>query len=228
MIALPRDNDLVRCMMELMREQIVAHGQHAAEAFTAYARASGMTPGIRAGFVDVGYSGTMQSAIQGILGQNLVGLYMGVSEAAAQVRRLGGHAFGAFAEGDVGSFTGGYGLMLEAFLTAPHGQVIGYDQDHAPVFRHDGQSQKQFATLERMYQGAEAYALTLMRTYGPDLLDLPFRPEVATSMLQAVRDGRLKLSSGLMASLAVEDDFCGNGEIAVFSHLGITAAPRLV
>lgn len=225
MISLPRDSDLVRCMMELMREQIVAHGQHAAEAFTAYARASGMTPGIRAGFVDVGYSGTMQSAIQGVLGQPLVGLYMGVSEAAAQVRRLGGHAFGAFAEGDVGSFTGGYGLMLEAFLTAPHGQVIGYDEDHAPVFRHDGQSQKQFATLERLYQGAEAYALTLMRTYGPDLLDLPFRPEAATSMLQAVRDGRLKLSSELVASLAVEDDFCGNGEIAVFSHLGIPPSP---
>ncbi|MGI4748067.1 MAG: rhamnan synthesis F family protein [Janthinobacterium lividum] len=226
MISLPRDNDLVRCVMELMREQIVVHGQRAAEAFTAYARASGMTADIRAGFVDVGYSGTMQSAIQGVLGQPLVGLYMGVSEAAVQVRRLGGHAFGAFAQGDVGSFTGGYGLMLEAFLTAPHGQVIGYDASHAPVFRHDGQSQKQFAVLERLYQGAEAYALTLMRTYGPDLLDFPFSPEAATSMLQAVRDGRLRLSSELMAGLAVEDDFCGNGEIPVFSHLGIAAAPK--
>ena len=43
-------------------------------------------------------------------------------------------------------------------------------------------------------------------------------------MLQAVRDRRIRLSPALMAALSVEDDFCGNGEIAVFRHLGLDGA----
>jgi FMN phosphatase YigB (HAD superfamily) len=221
-IALPRDAELVRCAMEMMEPAITAHGQTALEAFKAYADASGMTAPGRHGFVDVGYSGTMQAAIQRMLGRPLIGLYMGVSQDAAQVRAGGGYAFGAFVEGDVGGFTGGYGLMLEAVLTAPHGQVIGYDiatSPPSPLFRHDGVSQRTFAVLERLYDGAEEYALDLLRCYGPDLLDLPFRAEAATAMLQAVRDGRLRLSPDLMAALSVEDDFCGSGEIPVFSQL---------
>ena len=147
---------------------------------------------------------------------------MGVSHAAAQVWGAGGHAFGAFADGDVADFTGGYGLMLEAFLTAPHGQVVGYDETMTPptpLFRADGLSQQAFPFLERIYQGVERYALDLVRCYGPDLLDLPFRSSTATSMLQAFRDGRIRLAPEIMAALSVEDDFCGNGEIPVFRQL---------
>ena len=218
-ISLPRDADLVRCVMELMRAPIEAHAQASMRGFAAYAEANGMTGTAPLGFVDVGYSATMQTAIQTVLGRPLIGLYMGVSHDAAQVRRTGGHAFGAFADGDVADFTGGYGLMLEAFLTAPHGQVIGYDDGTAPptpLFRHDGAAQRQFSTLERLYAGVEEYALGLIRCYGPDVLELPFRPQAATAMLQAVRDGRLRLSPTLGAALSVEDDFCGSGEIAVF------------
>ena len=218
-ISLPRDNDLVRCVMELMRGPIEAHAQTSLRAFTAYAEASGITAPGPSGFVDVGYSATMQTAIQTVFGRPLIGLYMGVSHDAAQVRRSGGHAFGAFADGDVASFTGGYGLMIEAFLTAPHGQVTGYDDSAtppAPLFRHDGTAQRLFPTLERMYRGVEDYALELIGCYGPGLLDVAFRPQAATAMLQAVRDGRLRLSPAVGAALSVEDDFCGSGEIAVF------------
>ena len=226
-ISFPRDADLVRCMIELMGDGIAAHGAGALRAFTAYAAQIGLTGPGPLGFVDVGYSGTMQTAIQTALGRPLIGLYMGVSQDAAQVRTGGGHAFGAFADGNVADFTGGYGLMLEAFLTAPHGQVTGYDDavPATPLFRHDGLSQDLFPTLERIYDGVEQYALSLIRCWGPDLLDLPFRPEAATAMLQAVRDRRIRLSPELMAALSVEDDFCGNGEIAVFRHLGLDGAP---
>ncbi len=221
-IAFPRDRELVRCMMELMREPITRHGSEAARGLAAYAASVGMQGPGPYGFVDVGYSGTMQTALQGMLGTRLIGLYMGVSHDAAQVRQGGGFAFGAFADGNVAEFTGGYGLMLEAFLTAPHGQVTGYDDSVSPPqprFRHDGLSQTMFPTLERFYQGAENYALSLLRCWGPDLLDLPFRPETATAMLEQVRRGRLGLSEALRRALSVEDDFCGSGEIAVFQNL---------
>ncbi len=226
-VSFPRDAELVRCMIELMGDGIAAHGARALRAFSAYAEQVGLTGPGPIGFVDVGYSGTMQTAIQTALGRSLIGLYMGVSHDASQVRAGGGHAFGAFADGNVADFTGGYGLMLEAFLTAPHGQVVGYDDSAlpaTPLFRHDGLSQDVFPTLERIYDGVEEYARTLIRCWGPDLLDLPFRPEAATAMLQAVRDRRIRLSPELMAALSVEDDFCGNGEIAVFRHLGLDGA----
>jgi FMN phosphatase YigB (HAD superfamily) len=221
-IRFPRDTELVRCMMELMRAPIVAHGKDMARGLAAYADSVGMDGAGPYGFVDVGYSGTMQTALQSVLETRLIGLYMGVSHDAAQVRAGGGHAFGAFADGNVADFTGGYGLMLEAFLTAPHGQVIGYDDERSPLrvrFRHDGLSQTMFPVLERFYQGAERYAVSLMRCWGPDLLAVPFRAEAATAMLEAVRRGRIRLGDDLMRALSVEDDFCGGGEIAVFHRL---------
>ena len=222
LISLPRDEELVRCVMELRRPEIVAHGTRALAGLRAYAASRGLGSERPLGFVDVGYSATMQTALQAATGRPLVGLYMGVSHAAAQVRAGGGHAFGAFADGNVASFTGGYGLMLEAFLTAPHGQVIGYDDGvspPAPRFRHDGLSQRRFATLERLYEGAERYALELIACWGPELLELPFRPQTATAMLEAVRIGRLRLAPDLLGALSVEDDFCGNGEIDVFGRM---------
>ncbi len=221
-IALPRDEELVRCMMELRRPEIVAHGERALAALRAYAASRGLGSERPLGFVDVGYSATMQTALQAAMGRPLVGLYMGVSHAAAQVRTGGGHAFGAFADGNVASFTGGYGLMLEAFLTAPHGQVIGYDDGVSPPvprFRDGGLSQRRFPVLERIYQGAERYALELVACWGPELLELPFQPQAATAMLDAVRTGRLRLAPEVLGALSVEDDFCGNGEIDVFGRL---------
>ncbi len=219
-LSLPRDSAVLRCTMDLLREPIEEHGRHAAQGLLAYAEAAGIGQGPSA-FVDVGYSGTMQAALQRVTGSPLIGLYMGVSHAATQVSDGGGHAFGAFADGDVADFTGGFGLMLEAFLTAPHGQVIGYDSGSsppAPVFREDGYSQTVFTALERFYAGAERYALDLLRCWGPDMLDLRYPPDAATAMLAAVRDGRLRLDPALTAVLSVEDDFCGNGEIAVFGR----------
>ncbi len=221
-IRLPGDEELVRCVMELRRPEIAAHGRRALAQLRAYAASRGLDSARPLGLVDVGYSATMQTALQAATGRPLIGLYMGVSQAASQVRAGGGHAFGAFADGDVESFTGGYGLMLEAFLTAPHGQVIGYDDavsPPAPRFRHDGLSQRQFPTLERIYAGVERYALELIACWGPELLELPFRPEAATAMLEAVRDGRLRLGPDVLGALSVEDDFCGNGEIDVFGRL---------
>ncbi|MCQ8278948.1 hypothetical protein NFI95_10870 [Acetobacteraceae bacterium KSS8] len=217
-LSLPRDNELLRCTMDLLRDPIEAHGARAAQGLRAYAEAAGIGQGPSA-FVDVGYSGTMQAALQRVTGVPLVGLYMGVSHAAAQVREAGGHAFGAFADGDVADFTGGFGLMLEAFLTAPHGQVVGYDTEAtppAPLFRSVGYSQTVFSQLERFYAGAERYALDMLRCWGADMLDLHYPPSAATAMLAALRNGRLRLDPLLTASLSVEDDFCGNGEIAVF------------
>ena len=73
--------------------------------------------------------------------------------------------------------------------------------------------------LERIYAGVERYALELIACWGPELLELPFRPEAATAMLGAVRTGRLRLGPAVLGALSVEDDFCGNGEIDVFGQL---------
>ncbi|MCQ8240735.1 rhamnan synthesis F family protein [Rhizosaccharibacter radicis] len=223
-IRLPRDDDTMRCVLDLLREPIEAHGREALDALRRHAAGIGLGLGLGrdepAGFVDVGYSGTIQNALQRALGRPLIGFYMGVSEAAAQLRAGGGHAFGFFADGNVADFTGGYGLMIEAFLTAPHGQVLGYDgPDAVPRFGPHGQAQQGFAVLERMYAGVERYALELLDAYGPCLMRLPFQPHAATAMLEAFRRRRLVLDPALTAVLSVEDDFCGNGEIPVFAGI---------
>ena len=169
--------------------------------------------------MDVGYSATIQSAIQHALGIRLVGFYMAVTEAAAKVRAQGGYAFGAFARGEeAAAFGGAFGLLLEAVLTAPHGQVTGYARRglwrraqpvHVPV----DAARSRFVRLGRVHAGILSACLERLSVHG-------LQPEAdPLAMLRRLGEGTVSVSPEIREMLRVEDRFCGNGEIDVLSRL---------
>ena len=226
-IVLMRDAGVVHCVVELMGAEIGPHVRRAHAGFVAYAAEHGLLDGGRAGMVDVGYSATMQSAIQRTLGIRLVGFYMAATEAAQKVGETGGYAFGAFAEGAPATrFGSDFGLFLEAVLSAPHGQVIGYaapgdappPAPGEPVFDAGGASQHAFATLERIHAGIRAYCLERLAAHGLQPEPEPF------AALRRLGEGSVELPAGIRQALFVEDAFCGNGEIDVLARAAAARA----
>jgi hypothetical protein len=225
-IALMRDAGVVHCVAGLMADEIAPHVRQAHANFESYAAALGLTEKGQAGLVDVGYSATIQSAIQKTLGTGMIGFYMAVTEAARKTSDEGGYAFGAFAEGAAAAqFGGEFGLFLEAVLTAPHGQVIGYTASSdgggasEPVFEAGGAAQHAFPMLERIHAGIHAYCLGRLASHGLQPEADPF------ATLRRLGGGSVTLAPEIRQALFVEDAFCGNGEIDVLARAGASGAP---
>ena len=224
-IALMRDAAIVQCVADLLTDEIVPHVRRAHMGFMAYAGQCGLLDAGRAGLVDVGYSATMQSAIQNILGLGLTGFYMATTDAAGKVGDAAGYAFAAFAEGaEADGFSAVFGLLLEAVLTAPHGQVTGYDAPKRrrkrrsepvcePLFATGGTAQHGFAVIERIHSGITGYCLNRLATEGLQPEKDPFL------LLRKLSQGSVTLAASIRQVLCVEDAFCGNGEIDVLGRI---------
>ncbi len=106
-------------------------------------------------------------------------------DTAQGVAQDGGAAFSCFSAGSENPETStlpvlAYGLAVEAFLTAPHGQVVGYEnagERIAPLFKTDPRTPAEHAVLAELHAGAEQYVTDTLDLYGPELLqaDIPTR-----------------------------------------------------
>ena len=217
-LRLPDDAAYVQRMMTLLRPEIEAHAADARAAFLAYCHQVGLDRPESVGLVDVGYSGTIQLAMQRVLGRPLVGLYMSARPAAARVEADGGYAYGALADPidpDLSTPFSRSVVILETVFTAPHGQVTGFDRQPdgtmSPRFLPDGPAQRHFAVTERMQRGAQEYCLDLVRTLGPLIHELEIDRTLPQVQLDLLAKGGLKLSQDLAKTIIFEDDFCGNG-----------------
>ncbi len=226
-VALPGDAPAVRGKLRDRETEIVAQARGELDACRRYLIAQGV--GETSGVVDVGYSATIQKGLQTILGHGLAGFYMATFADAAEVAQAGGSAAGAFgdgvAPGDSASAIA-HALVLEAFLTAPHGQVDHFvigDDGAEPVFKPSRLTVDEAALLAQMHAGAVAYVEDLMAFYGPEVADLAVDPEAALAPLKALAEGRVRALPELLAVLKVDDAFCGHDELAVGASLAARA-----
>lgn len=221
-VALPRDAAFVEAVISTLAEPIREQARSEAAALRTYLRDIGCFEDGAAGIVDIGYSATIQSGLQDILGLPLAGYYMFTAKRAEVVRRRDGLAFGCFQDSLFGgSMPEGFmrkTVLLEAFLTSPQGQLSHFrtmpDGRALPVFREGGRSQAHFALLEAMYEGALRYARDLIKLGGRDVFTAvsPAR-RAAFIGLDAVLDGRLPIGNAIADAMFLEDAFSGNGEI---------------
>lgn len=216
-VRLPADAAVVERIMTDLRPEITAHGADLNARFRAYARQEGLDAGGLHAVVDVGYSATIQKMMQLALGQPLTGFYMTTFDTAQGVAQDGGAAFSCFSAGNENPETStlpvlAYGLAVEAFLTAPHGQVVGYetaDERIAPLFKVDPRTPAEHAVLAEMHAGAEQYVTDTLDLYGPELLQADIPTRGPQEFLRLLMQGLIATPSEPMRMLGVEDDFCG-------------------
>lgn len=227
-VTLPADGDAVHAVMNALEPVIRRRAREELDAFCAYAHDVGFAQGGNAALVDIGYSGTIQHALQRVLECPLIGLYMMTAPHAAQVRQGRGLAFGCFQDAVYGDMRPpgflNYTVLLEALLTAPHGQVvrIRYDDrgEAVPEFAEGGVSQKSFADLERIFLGAQRYADDLIRAGGVASLHVASEGSTPFMMLaKKVFDGSVVIGESMLASLSMEDKYSGNGEVSLAERI---------
>ncbi|MGU3329539.1 rhamnan synthesis F family protein [Methylobacterium mesophilicum] len=216
-VRLPADAPVVERVMTALESEITAHGADLNARFRAYARQEGLDAEGRHAVVDVGYSATIQKMMQVALGQPLIGFYMTTFDTADAVQTDGGAAFSCFRAGAENLETSSlpvlaYGLAVEAFLTAPHGQVVGYETAGdwiAPLFKADPRTPAEHAILAELHGGAEQYVIDTLDLYGPSLLQAEIPTRGPQEFLRLLMQGLIATPSEPMKTLGVEDDFCG-------------------
>ncbi|MDE4915353.1 rhamnan synthesis F family protein [Methylobacterium sp. 092160098-2] len=216
-VRLPVDAPVVERVMTDIKPEITAHGADMNARFRAYARQERLNTEGLCAVVDVGYSATIQKMMQMALGQPLIGFYMTTFDTAQTVKKDGGAAFSCFSAGAENPETSSlpvlaYGLAVEAFLTAPHGQVVGYEtvgDRIAPLFKVDLRTPAEHGVLAELHAGAEQYITDTLDLFGPDLLQADIPTRGPQEFLRLLMQGLIVTPSEPMRTLGVEDDFCG-------------------
>lgn len=232
-IVLPDDAAYVEEMLRILESNIVEHARKELDALRQYCAEAGLMAASRIGLVDVGYSGSIQKALQTVLGKPMAGLYLATVEHAARVEEGDGIACGCFADRDTFATTGCAALrdcrILEAFLTAPHGQVLRFEIQNGqtvPVFKREGLSQSAFSSLLDIYEGISSYFDDLIHAFGPDVFLIA--PDLSDSQItfKALVQHGVVVSGRIADVLYLEDDYCGNSELAA-GNLAIDEIQKL-
>ncbi|NIE65476.1 HAD family hydrolase [Burkholderia sp. Ax-1719] len=227
-IELPDDSASLAKVLTLLEPQIRGQARAELDAFRTYARQVGFAQDKATTFVDIGYSGTIQHALQRVFERPLIGLYMVTAPNAAQVRDEGGLAFGCFQDALYHDMRPErfmhYTVLLEALLTAPHGQVVRFrvqpDGEAVPEFAPEGVAQRRFGQLEAIYAGAQRYVDDLLALGGASMLAVGAEAHAPLMMLAAKAfDGGVTIGDALLAGLSMEDRYSGNGEVALADRL---------
>jgi glycosyltransferase involved in cell wall biosynthesis/FMN phosphatase YigB (HAD superfamily) len=176
----------------------------------------------RAALVDIGYSGTIQRALNRFLSNIAGGYYFVTVEKAAEIERDGHFAKGCFGHhinafhSDIPLYQ--FSLLSEAILTAPHGQLIRFEAhgtDTTPRFKAPGLAQEHFADIDQMHQGALQYLSDVLDVTGEHFELLAGHNQTANLAIRQIMEYRWKLGFDTPA-LHVEDNYSGNHEISIF------------
>jgi FkbM family methyltransferase len=207
---------------ELIREHLGAISEHcatAAELLRGYLSGAGFFDAGRIGVVDLGYSATIQRALQTAAGRGLHGYYFAMTPTATAVGEGGGTASACFGEEEPGGAVPDImrcSLLLEALFAAPAGQVSAYKQvgdEVVPVYVDEPDSGPHFPELVAAADGMQAYCADITRAYGPEALLIEVPPDEAIKPLLALVGGWGGIPAALQRALTVEDAFCGNGNL---------------
>jgi FMN phosphatase YigB (HAD superfamily) len=220
-----RDRGEAANLVRRMREPIVAAMRGPLERLRAYLTQEGADQP-NSLIVDIGYSATIQSALQTITGVPFNGAYMVTSQPAKDVGKRNGRATGYFSHDYAPSVVRDYSMLLESVLTAPHGSTIDYRYDNGrvePVSGAPNEAQRYFSYLEEQYGGASQYIADLLDTYGPEIALTTFSPRECEAGLRQLAEGTLLPPAEFWRRLSVENDFCGEGEIDIGEFYGLAA-----
>lgn len=176
----------------------------------------------RSALVDIGYSATIQRALVKFMRGIVGGYYFVTVEQSAEIDQFQqfakgcfGHRINAF-HADLPIYQ--FSLLLEAVLTAPHGQLLGFTDvagEVVPRFKAPGLAQQHFSDLEEIQKGALDFLKDALEISGDLFESLGHHHKAANLPIRQTMEYRWKLGFDTPA-LHVEDNYSGNEEISIF------------
>lgn len=173
----------------------------------------------RCALVDIGYAASIQKSLTECVDGIAGGYYFVTTDKALSVEEKGQFAQGCFGHGinpfhsDIPLYQ--YALLFEAVLTAPHGQLLGFDAQGQPRYKVPGLAQKHFADLECIHAGALEFLRDTLAAAGEEFFSLGQYHKASQLPIRQTMHGRWKLGFS-SAALHVEDNFSGNEELSIF------------
>lgn len=216
-IQLPRDVGVVREWLRANEAAVQRQSLDENMAFRAYLDEKRLTDAaIKWGVVDIGYSATIQNALQLIAGRSLHGYYMATYQDAVRVAKTNGTAVGYFLDGggplDVHIPLVRHQLVLEAVLTAPHGQLLRFVIEGAtarPRFKPYRRKRLEEEALTLLHDGILKYTDDLVHYFGSAVLQIEADRTILQEPLRHLGEGAVRTSSRVKQLLKVEDEYCG-------------------
>lgn len=216
-IQLPRDEEVAREWLRAHEATVQRQALDENIAFRAYLDESRLTDAATNwGVVDIGYSATIQNALQLISGRSLHGYYMATYQDALRVRQANGTAIGYLLDGgapwDLHIPLIRHQLILEAVLTAPHGQLLRFVIEGGsarPRFKPHRRKRLEEEALRLLHDGVLKYTDDLIHYFGPAVLRIEANRSILQEPLRQLGEGAVRTSSRVKQLLKVEDEYCG-------------------
>ena len=221
-VELPRGASKAFACLSDAADLVLAHAAVERAGYLDYARR--LTES-HAALVDVGFSGTAQSALMRLVGAPLTGYYWVTTDRVAALERAGGCTRAWLAErvdpaaSDMPALR--YHMLLEAVFTAPQGQLLRFEGGAGtprPVFKPPGAAQRRFAEIARIHAGVLAYVRDALDALGDDALDLDLDRELVQRPLRLVAEGRWPVGP-LSELLFVDDEYSGLAEVSAVGRI---------
>ena len=222
-ICLPEDKKIAESVIASIQEDIIKHSSENYNKLMAYCESSGMNESGSPAVVDIGYSATIQKCLQITINKGLSGFYFGTYENSIDVEEFNGKAYGCFAQ-NVKIYSRhnlfiNNSIIVESFLTASHGQVVGYfygeNNEILPIFGQSYKSAIEEQNLQNIQEGIKLYIELMLKYYGIELLYTRINEESSVYLVNMIVTGRIKISDAILKNLNVDDFFCGNSVLNV-------------
>lgn len=220
------DNDIraLRPVLEALQGDLLEQAAQERPAMMAYLQSTALSSGDSAAVVDVGYSGTIQAQLNGMLARPVHGYYFITDKDIGQVLEpLGVWAQGCFLDQATRLQPGAelyrQSFQLEKLLSADETQLVRYELDAEErvigrFLSQTEQEQAACATRHAIQQGALAYVADARDLR--DRLHPGLRPprELAQRLWALFIDSPSAKEDELLQRLTLDDHYCGRGYVS--------------
>ena len=160
-ITLPNDYEKVKPLIKKYSNSILKEASTAKSNYSLYIKQTIKKLNNTTKIIDLGYSGTIQYELSKMTKENLHGIYLASSENVKQFSPKSklDFLYDTRKNSDYKKVYE-YSLVLEFFLSAPYGQLIGFSRTGTkaiPIYNDETPSQEKAAAIKTIKQGIENY-----------------------------------------------------------------------
>lgn len=222
-VELPRQKAEVWEKLSPYIQNILENSAKERESYLEYIEDIGISSEDRIGIVDLGYSGSIQYYLSCILEQVTSGYYFVTITNPKGAKYQGNTMSACYEQEDttdwhkMKNYIHKYSLLLEGILTAPHGQVVKIENGR-PIFNKRTSKEIREDDLENIHLGILEYVAEFLEANQENLLEYEFSNKLIENIIRIFVERSQYINPTVRQKIKVEDQYCGNQVIDVFSH----------
>lgn len=165
-------------------------------------------------FLDLGYAGTAQYYLSKLLNKKIDGKYFAVYKPEKPLS-IGCNVDACYNDDIKDDDTNidnplfKYSILLEAFLTAPQGQLLCFDDEGNPKFNEDDNKEK-WEYFEKIYDAIIKYIDDTYEIFKEDILNFEFDKNICINLYKGYVYESGKLDEHMKKFFDIDDYYCSN------------------